>query len=163
MRTRTLRSLIYLAGGLGVIVSIFATAEFFDASLRNICTVSSFFSCALVDQSGKTTTLGIPDYAWGIGGFVVILVVAAIGEARSEVRGWTYALLGLTTAGVGLSLYLLYVELVLIGALCLVCTSAYLLGALAWVGSIALVRRTGDTGGPTETDEGDEGASAASE
>jgi uncharacterized membrane protein len=141
MRTRTVRSVVYLATGLGLIVALFAAAEFFDAALRSVCSVSSFFSCQLVDESGLTTTLGVPDYLWGIGGFVAILVVAALAEQRPSDLRRTYALLGVTTLGVVLSLYLLYVELALIHALCLVCASAYLLEAVAWVGSVELVRR----------------------
>lgn len=142
MQTRTVRSVIYLAAGLGLIVSVFAAAEFFDATLRSICSINSFFSCALVDQSGRTSTLGVPDYAWGIGGFLAILVVAGIAEVRPSAPVWSYALLGLTSAGVVLSLYFLYVELAFIGALCVVCATAYGFGALAWIGSIELARRT---------------------
>jgi uncharacterized membrane protein len=53
----------------------------------------------------------------------------------------SYALLGVTTAGVGLSVYLLYVELVEIRGLCPVCISAYLLGGVAWIGAIGLAYR----------------------
>ena len=159
MRVRTLRSVVYLAAGLGLIVAVFAAAEFFDASLRSICSVSSFFSCQLVDQSGLTTTLGVPDYLWGIGGFVAILVVAALAEQRPADRRRAYALLGVTTAGVALSLYLLYVELAQIHALCLVCVSAYLLCGVAWVGAIAVARRvpdeSDDDGSTAESSDGD--------
>jgi uncharacterized membrane protein len=152
MKIRTLRSVVYLAAGLGLIVSIFATAEFFEASLRSLCSVSSFFSCAAVDNSGQTTTLGIPDYAWGLLGFLLILIVAGIAESRPDRETWAYALLGITTIGVALSMYLLYVELALIGALCLVCASAYALGILAWLGSIGLVRETRRDRDPDDAD-----------
>jgi uncharacterized membrane protein len=152
MQTRNLRSVIYLAAGLGLIVAIFAAAEFFDASLRAVCSVSSFFSCQLVDESGLTNTLGVPDYLWGIGGFVAILVVAALAEQRPSDLRRTYALLGVTSLGVVLSLYLLYVELAQIHALCLVCATAYLLGGVAWVGTVQLVRRA-----PSEEDDEDDG------
>src|SRR5271170_5717107 len=108
MRTRNVRSVIYLASGLGLIVSIFAAAEFYDAALQGLCTVNSYISCGKVASSGLTFTLDIPNYAWGIGGFVLILLVAGLAEQRAGDRRWTYALLGITTAGVALSLYLLY-------------------------------------------------------
>jgi uncharacterized membrane protein len=141
MRTRDVRSVVYLAAGLGLIVALFAAAEFVDAALRSICSVSSFFSCQAVDSSGLTTTLGVPDYLWGILGFVAVLAVAALAERRPAEPRFAYALLAVTTIGVVLSLWLLYVELAEIHALCLVCASAYLLGAVAWVGSIELARR----------------------
>ncbi len=158
MRTRNLRSLIYLAGGIGLVVSFFAAAEFFDASLRAICSVNSFFSCALVDESSKTTTLGIQDYVWGIGGFLVILVVAGIAEKRPREVAWAYALLFLTTLGVVVSLYFLYVELAEIHALCPVCVAAYLFGGIVWIGAIFLALKTRARGGEDE----DEGASSSS-
>jgi len=142
MRTRTLRSLVYFVGGLGLIISLFATAEFFDASLRRICSVSSFLSCSAVDNSGLTSTLGIPDYAWGVGGFAVILLVAGLAERAPQSITRAGVLLAVTTAGIILSAYLLYVEVAEIGALCLVCASAYVMGVITWLGAIALVRRT---------------------
>ncbi len=141
MRTRDLRSITTLAAVLGLVVAIFAALEFFDASLRGICSINSFFSCALVDQSGRTTTLGVPDYAWGIGGFVAILVVAALGERAPDDPRRAYALVALTSAGIGLAIYLLYVELAEIHALCIVCATDYGLGAIAWAGAIAIALR----------------------
>lgn len=141
MRLRTIRSLIYFAAGLGLIVSLFATAEFFDAALAKYCSPSTWISCAAVANSGLTTTLGIEDWTWGLVGFVAIIVVAALAEAHRKDLRYAYALLLLTTAGVGLAMYLLYVELFRIGALCPVCASAYGFGILAWIGAILLVQR----------------------
>lgn len=140
MRTATLRTFLYLAAGIGLIVSIFAALEFYEASLRSLCTYSSFFSCSAVDTSGRTSTLGIPDYLWGVGGFLVILIVAGISESRPTEPRWTYLLLLITTFGVAFSVYFLYVQLALIGALCVVCMTADAFGWMAWVGAIALVR-----------------------
>jgi len=141
MRTRTLRSLVYFAAGLGLIVALFAAAEFFDAALRSVCSVNSFFSCTLVDQSAYTTTLGIPDYLWGIGGFVLILIAAGFAEQkRRDLKRATF-LLAATSAGVVLSLYLLYVELALIHGLCPVCAADYLLCGVAWAGSLEIFLR----------------------
>jgi uncharacterized membrane protein len=151
MQNRTLWSVVYFAAGLGLIISIFAAAEFFDATLRQVCSFNSFFSCQLIDQSGRTSTLGIPDYAWGIGGFLVILILAGISEARPRDRPWTYALVTVTTAGIVLSAYFLYVELALIGALCVVCVAAYVMGGISWIAAIALARRTPNLS--AETDE----------
>ncbi|MFZ0890900.1 MAG: vitamin K epoxide reductase family protein [Thermoplasmata archaeon] len=159
MQTRTLWSVVYFAAGLGLIISLFAAAEFFDAALRQVCSFNSFFSCQLIDQSGRTNTLGIPDYAWGIGGFIAILAIAGVSETRSAVQAWKYTLLAVTTAGVALSAYLLYVELALIGALCLVCAAAYVMGGVSWIGAIALARRApgGSLGNDDEADEMAEG------
>ena len=141
MHNRSLRSLVYFATALGLVVSLFAAAEYFDAALRSVCSVNSFFSCALIDNSGKTTTLGIPDYLWGIGGFVLIFIAAVLAEKRPKDLNRSYFLLGVTSVGLVLSLWLLYVELALIGGLCPVCATAYLLDGIAWAGSLALTLR----------------------
>ncbi|MGA8543615.1 MAG: vitamin K epoxide reductase family protein [Thermoplasmata archaeon] len=156
MRTRNLRSLVYFAGGLGLLVAVFAAAEFFDAALRSVCSVNSFFSCSLIDESAYTNTLGVPDYLWGIGGFVLILVAAALAEQRPKDPTRAYFLLGITTVGVVLSLYLLYIELGVIHGLCPVCAVDYLLCGVAWVGSIALVRRLPAKAPPDEDEEAPE-------
>jgi uncharacterized membrane protein len=141
MRLRSIRSLIYFAAGLGLIAAAFAAAEFFDASLSAVCSYGGGFSCATVLKSGLTTTLGVQDWIWGIAGFIAIFVLAALAESHRKDLRYAYALLGLTTAGVGLSMYLLYVEVVRIGTLCPVCVTAYFFGILAWIGAILLVRR----------------------
>ena len=141
MRTRTLWSYLYLTTGLGLIVSIYAGLETLDASLRSSCTISSFFSCSAVDSSGHTTTLGIPDAAIGIAGFVVILIIAALAERHTADVRYFYALLFVTTGGVAFASYFAYIELAVIHALCPVCTTAYLFGILAWAGAIALTVR----------------------
>jgi uncharacterized membrane protein len=153
METRTLRSLVYFAAGVGFIVSIFAAAEFVDAQLRAICSINSFFSCSTVDKSAYTNTLGVPDYLVGILGFVAIFVVAAYAEKHPTDRRAALALLGVTTIGVVVAVYLLLVELVLIDALCLVCASAYLMGVVAWGGAIQIVRQ-----GPDAAEDDDEDA-----
>jgi uncharacterized membrane protein len=141
MRLRSIRSLIYFAAGLGLIVALFAAAEFFDASLSKVCSFGGGFSCQTVLQSGLTTTLGVQDWIWGIVGFIAILVAAALAESHRTDLRYAYALLALTTAGVGLAMYLLYVEIFRIGAICPVCVTAYGFGMLSWVGAILLVRR----------------------
>lgn len=141
MRTSTVRTVIYLAGGLGLIVSVFTYFESLEASLQSLCTVNAFVSCTAVAKSGKTTLFGIPDSFIGIGGFILLLLVAAIAESRRRELLWPYLLLFLTTGGVALSLYFGYVELGEIHALCLACLTAYLFGFIAWGGTLELVRK----------------------
>jgi uncharacterized membrane protein len=142
VRTRTVRSVIFLAGGIGLLVAIFAAAEFYTASLRSVCSISQFFSCATVDQSGKTTTLGLPDYLWGVGGFVAMLVVAGIAERLPRDVRPAYLLALLSTLAVALSGYFIYVQVAEIHALCVVCATAEGFGAIVWVASIELARKT---------------------
>src|SRR5580658_2040755 len=131
MRTRTYRSVVYFGAGLGLIAALFAAAEFYDTELTKACTFSAYWSCGRIANSGLTTTLGVQDWIWGVVGFVLILLFAALAERRRRDARMTYLLLLVTTVGVALSLYFLYVEVVQIGGLCPVCVSAYLLGWVA--------------------------------
>jgi len=146
MKTRSLWSYLYLTAGLGLIVSIYAGVETFDAGLRSSCTINSYFSCSAVDVSGRTTTLGIPDAAIGIAGFVLILVVGALAERRKDDIRRFYVLLFFTTFGVAFASYFAYVEVTEIHALCPVCTAAYIFGILVWAGAIALTARVRSKG-----------------
>jgi uncharacterized membrane protein len=149
MESRHLHSAVILAAALGLVISLFAAAEFFDASLRQLCQINSFFSCSTVDASGKTSTLGVPDYLWGIGGFVVILVVGLLADRFPYDPRYRWGLLGITTLGVTFAGYFLYVELALIGALCVVCASAYFMGVVSFVASLAIVRQGDPPAGRT--------------
>jgi len=138
MRTRTYRTLVYMGGGLGIIAAAFSGAEFYDAQLAKSCTVNSVVSCTKILNSGLTTTLGIQDWVWGIGGFIVILALAALAELRRREAWIPYLLLFVTTGGLAISVYFGYVEVVQIGGVCPVCIAAYAMGAVAWVGSVGL-------------------------
>ena len=141
MRARTYRTLLELGGGLGLLVAIFAAAEVVYPGLSAVCSVNALISCTTVLNSGRTTTLGLPDWAWGVGGFLAILILMVVADRNRNQVAWTYGLLGVTSLGVVLSAYFLYVEVFEIGALCPVCITAYLFGALAWVGAAGLTRR----------------------
>jgi uncharacterized membrane protein len=141
MRTKDIRSVIYLAAGFGLIAAIYAYIETIDSSLQSSCNVNSFVSCGTVAKSGMTTVLGIPDAFIGIGGFVLLLLLAAVAESRRRELLWPYLLFLVATVGVAFSLYFVYVELALIHALCPVCLTAWVFGWVAWVGSFALLLR----------------------
>lgn len=149
MDSRHLHAAVILSAALGLVIALFAAAEFFDASLRQLCQINSFFSCSTVDVSGRTTTLYIPDYLWGIGGFVVILGLGLLADRFPFDPRYRWGLLGVTTLGVAFAGYFLYVELALIGALCVVCASAYVMGAVSWVASLALVRQGDPVSAPS--------------
>ncbi len=141
MRTRTFRTLVYMGGGLGIIASAFAGAEFYDAGLAKACSFNGVVSCSKILDSGLTTTFGIQDWVWGIAGFILILALAVFAEQRRRESWVAYLLLLVTTAGVGLSVYFGYVEVVQIGGVCPVCVTAYLMGVVAWVGAIGLAMK----------------------
>lgn len=145
MRSESLHALLPLAVVAGLAFSLFAAAETLDPALQGFCSVSVFLSCRAVDTSGHTTTLGIPDYAWGIGGFVLLFVldvqVFRLGRGR-----WLDALTLVSAAGLGLSVYLASVELFVIHAFCLVCFASYVANAIVLTLALLLRRPASGTG-----------------
>jgi len=145
MRSETLHAILPLAIIAGLGFSLYAAAETLDPALRSICSVSPFLSCGKVAESKFTTTLGIPDYLWGIGGFVVLfgldVQVYRLGRGR-----WLDVLTGVSGLGVAFSAYFAWVELGEIGAFCLVCFASYLCNAAVLVTALWLRRPSTGSG-----------------
>lgn len=139
MRAATLHALVLMALLVGLGLSTFAAYESTHPAAAAICSPNQTVSCAKVDASGQTTLLGVPDWAVGVGGFL-LMIALDLPLYRSWRRDLLYALTGVSLAGLAVSVYLGYVEAVRIGALCPVCLSAYLANVLALVALLALVR-----------------------
>ncbi len=145
MRSETLHAVIPVALAAGLALSLLAAYETLNPATQGFCSLSAFFSCTRVATSGFTATFGIPDWAWGVAGFGAMLLV----DARVYRRGrgpWLDLLTGLSGLGLALSIYFAAVELVQIGAFCLVCAGAY--GANIVVLGSAIVLRRGPSRPP---------------
>lgn len=151
METRTIRTVIYLAAGIGIILSIFSGLELVFTSLTQLCSFSGFFSCAAVSQSSYSYFLYLPDWLWGLGGFIIFIALAALAERYPYDPRWAWALLGMTSIGAVLTFYFLYIQLAVIGAFCIICTSSYVMGWICWFGAMGLVDRTHERE-PTDSD-----------
>lgn len=136
--------LVLIIGGLGL--AVFAYLETTIPALQHVCSLSPFFSCSKVDQSGYTSTLGIPDYAIGIAGYLALLAIDVplfVTWRRDLLKG----LVVVSGLGVAVAVYLGYVELAIIHALCPVCFSTYLVDGLVFLLSLWLLvsgRRAGE-------------------
>ena len=139
MRAESLHAalLIVVIAGLGL--SLYATYETLYPAAQSGCSISSTVSCAKIDQSGHTTTLDIPDYAIGIAGFALLLVldIALYATWRPDLLKAVVLVSGL---GLVAAAYLLYVEVVVIGGLCPVCFSTYVMDGAAFGLSVQLWR-----------------------
>ena len=137
MRAESYHALIPVALGAGLLLSIYAGYETTHPALQGSCSFSALFSCAKVDQSAHTTTLGIPDYVIGIAGYVAMIVVDVF-LYRSWHRSWLNAFLLLSGLGIAVSAYFAYVEAFEIGAFCPVCLSAYAANGIAFLAATML-------------------------
>jgi uncharacterized membrane protein len=123
----------------GLALSLYAMAESLNPSLQRSCTVNVFLSCSAVQQSGLTSLGPVPDWAFGVGGFTLLLALDALLVRTYESR-WLLAVLLVAGLGLGFVAVLGYVELVLIHALCPVCLGTYVADLGAFLGALALLR-----------------------
>jgi uncharacterized membrane protein len=116
----------------GILVAIYhgydEVTNYSSAGSR-ICDINHFFSCVTVFNSGYTKFLGVSLYVYGLVWFPLILIlgywfVRKSGALRGEV------MVPLLMVGNVFTLYLWYLELVDIHALCPVCISLYTLNYL---------------------------------
>jgi len=106
----------------GVLVSTYLLLYKLGVIGSMVCGAAN--ECERVQASRYSTFLGIPVAAYGVGGYVVLLALALWGlqgarVSRPAVTGW---LAGLSALGVVFSLYLLYLELFVIHAICRWCS-----------------------------------------
>jgi uncharacterized membrane protein len=87
-----------------------------------VCGVAN--ECERVQASRYSVFLGLPVAAYGVGGYVVLLVLSVYGLQASQISrpAATRWLAGLSALGVVFSLYLLSLELFVIHAICRWCS-----------------------------------------
>ena len=91
--------------------------------------------CATVQQSGYSEIAGVPVAGLGVLAYALLLASAAVPGAGSRLAGLFTALVG-----VGLSAWLTYVELAVIGAVCPWCVASAVTMALSALAAIARIR-----------------------
>ncbi len=95
---------------------------------QSACTLSkTVINCAKVVTSQYSSLfLGIDNYYLGLAFFVVVLVLSSVITLKPQRVKWNIAFLRvifiLGLFGVAIAVYLIYLELFVIGAICLLCT-----------------------------------------
>ena len=115
----------------GVVDAAYLTWEWYAAPSASFCDLNSYWSCSEVRNSPFASIGGVvPTSVIGLGGFLLLLLVAVLGLRGGE-RLWRWTLdvwlllLALAGAGVGVGLTLL--EVFVIHAVCLLCLLGFLL------------------------------------
>jgi uncharacterized membrane protein len=111
----------------GVAVSTYLTIAHYTDPKVLACSSSGTIDCERVTTSAQSTFLGIPVALLGLLWFVGMTVLCLPVAWRSGSRIVHLTRLFGAIAGVGFALWLVYAELIIIGAICLWCTVAHLL------------------------------------
>lgn len=124
-----LAALVALAG---VFVALYLTLYKLGYIGTLVCAVGS---CETVQTSKWATFLGFPVGAWGVAYYVAVLVISLAGLAPALAdRPWVSQLLvGITGFGAAFSLWLTYLELFVIHAVCQWCVISAILAVALFV------------------------------
>jgi uncharacterized membrane protein len=107
------------------------------------CNINVLVSCTRVFQSGHTKFLGVSLWVYGVAWFPLILAMGMWFGSRGGLNG-TYVLPTLMVGNL-FTLYLWYLELDVIHAICPVCVSLYVLNYAMTVTAFAIALRDGWT------------------
>ena len=116
---------IGLLAAAGVMISSYALWQHFAPAGSGFCNVSGRISCDLVNQSQYSEIFGIPVSLIGIIGYTALLVLAlAVVFDAGHAHEYLPWLLAGSIGALGFSLYLTYLELFVIGAICILCVAS---------------------------------------
>ena len=129
MNKRMLVALVALAG---VFVALYLTLYKLGYIGTMACAVGS---CETVQTSKWATFLGLPVGAWGVGYYLVVLTLALMGLSGRFVESARLSdtLVALTGLGLLFSLWLTYLELFVIHAICQWCVISAILATILFV------------------------------
>lgn len=137
MRHRQAIALLALVG-LFVALYLWLHALGFGGAIK--CGASG--GCETVQTSPWAVFLGVPVAFYGVIGYFVVLVVAlaALRPSALPQAGWSKLLALLATIGFGFTLYLTYLELFVIHAICRWCVGSAVIITLLWIVSVLALR-----------------------
>jgi len=123
----------------GAAVSSVSLYHHYDTSPSSFCDFGANFNCDIVNRSIYSVVFGIPVALIGIFGYGVLLVLATLYRAKTEV---SRMLLIASLAGLGFALYLTYVEAFVLAVWCILCLSSLaLIAAITVLSSLLVAQR----------------------
>lgn len=151
-RARALLLLATVAGLAGTAISIYLTFVHFSA-VPLVCSASGSIDCERVLSSPYAVIggTGLPTSVAGILWFAISAVLAFTQMIRPESVLLPRVLLAWTAAGLACVVLLVFMEIVLLGAICIWCTAAH---ALVLVTFLLALSRWQSSSGAQATDPG---------
>ena len=140
MRHRQAISLLALVG-LFVALYLWLHALGFGGAIK--CGASG--GCETVQTSQWAVFLGVPVAFYGVVGYLAVLIVAlaSLRPAALTERRWNAILVALATVGLLFTIYLTYLELFVIHAICRWCVGSGVIITLIWIVSLLSLKFPG--------------------
>ncbi len=119
---------------IGLAVSVYLTIEHYSANTSLACPATATLNCLKVTTSRWSVIAGVPVAVLGLGFF---LVMTALTLPVRRTDPWHAVRVALAGAGSVMVVYLVYIELFRVDAICLWCTAVHvltiaLLAAVLW-------------------------------
>ncbi|MFL5614162.1 MAG: vitamin K epoxide reductase family protein [Gemmatimonadaceae bacterium] len=130
------RMLMALVALIGVFVSLYLTLYKLGYIGTLVCGTGG---CETVQLSKWGNFLGVPVAAWGVAYYVIVLALAVAGAQQrfESSAGLTRALLFITGCGLAFTLWLTYLELFVIHAICRWCVGSAVMTIALFVLALA--------------------------
>ncbi|HEU5389906.1 MAG TPA: vitamin K epoxide reductase family protein [Streptosporangiaceae bacterium] len=126
-----LTTFVVALGGLGV--SIYLTIAHFTESALAGCSESGLVNCTKVTTSPQSYVFGIPVAVLGLAFFVFGVAIMSPWAWQARRREVHMLRVASMVAGIGMVIYLVYAEFIIIDAICLYCTSVHIITFLLFV------------------------------
>jgi uncharacterized membrane protein len=118
----------------GIAVSSISLYHHYSSSKTSYCDIGENFNCDIVNRSSYSVVLGVPVALIGIMGYLALLALSTVYRSKAETP---LLLLISSVAGLGLALYLTYIEGFVLAAWCILCLSS--LGLIFAICMLSLV------------------------
>jgi len=126
-----LTTFVLALAGLGV--SIYLTIAHFTESSLAGCSESGLVNCTKVTTSPQSYVFGIPVAVLGLAFFLFAAAIMSPWAWQASRREIHLLRLASLVVGIGFVLYLIYAELIIIGSICLYCTSVHVITFVLFV------------------------------
>lgn len=126
-----LATFVLALAGLGV--SIYLTIAHFTESTLAGCSEKGLINCTKVTTSAQSYVFHIPVAVLGLAFFVFLTAIMSPWAWQARRREVHLLRMAAMVAGIGMVLYLIYAELIIIGSICLYCTSVHVITFVLFV------------------------------
>jgi uncharacterized membrane protein len=126
-----LTTFVLALAGLGV--SIYLTIAHFTESALAGCSESGLVNCAKVTTSPQSYVAHIPVAVLGLAFFVFVTAIMSPWAWRAARREVHLLRIASMVVGIGMVIYLVYAEFIIIGSICLYCTSVHVITFVLFV------------------------------
>jgi protein-disulfide isomerase len=149
-------ALLAALAGLGLAVALTRLHAQAHAGVASFCAINEAVNCDRVATSRYSVALGVPVSVWGVFGFGLAALLAALGLARRRLHPTFPAglLAAVALVSVAASAVLAFVSEFLIGSLCVLCAASWLAAVVLLVAALRACRPAGGVGAAVRADAG---------